>query len=143
MSDSLFDFYKTAGFQPFSPHREWEGLAEKGDLSGFTHLTPEEYLLARDGFLKPPYCRMTPEFLSLSFSIGGAVGLAGRLAALYERDGETILYKEVWGDPDLLPLATKFLGGFFFTARMPDKNGKPFGVGIGIPEGTAFLAALD
>ena len=69
MSPSLFDFYKAAGFTPFSPYREWQGEAQEGDLAGFASLTKEEYLTARDGFLQPPYCRMTADFLSLSFSL--------------------------------------------------------------------------
>ena len=143
MSPSLFDFYKSAGFTPFSPYREWEGAAEDGDLAGFAALSKEEYLAARDGFLQPPYCRMTADFLSLSFSLGGAVGLDGRFAALFERSGDTVLFKEWWGDATLAPQAAKFLGATDFVARTPDKNGTPFGVGIGIPAGTVFLAALD
>lgn len=143
MSPSLFDFYKGAGFLPFSPYREWEGAAEDGDLTGLVMLSKEEYLTARDGFLTPPYCRMTADFLKLSFSSGGAVGLDGRFAALFERDGDTVLFKEWWGDPAFAPQAAKFLGAASFVARTPDESGTPFGVGIGIPEGTVFLAALD
>ena len=143
MSPSLFDFYKDAGFLPFSPYREWSGSAQDGDTAGFAKLSKEEYLAARDGFLKPPYCRMSTDFLSLSFSLGGAVGLEGRFAALYEYEDDTLLFKEWWGDTSLAPVAAKFLGAAKFTARTPDKNGTPFGVGIGIPEGTVFLAALD
>ena len=143
MSPSLFDFYRDAGFTPFSPYREWQGEAEDGDTAGFTVLSKEEYLAARDGFLQPPYCRMTSEFLSLSFSLGGAVALDGRFAALYEKAEDAVLFKEWWGDPALAPRAAKFLGAAEFTARTPDKNGTPFGVGVGVPEGTVFLAALD
>ncbi len=143
MSPSLFDFYKNAGFVPFSPYREWQGAAEDGDTVGFATLSKEEYLAARDGFLQPPYCRMTKDFLSLSFSLGGALGLDGRFAALYERSGDTVLFKEWWGDPAFAPQAAKFLGAANFVARTPDKDGTPFGVGIGIPAGTVFLAALD
>ena len=143
MSPSLFDFYKDAGFTPFSPYREWQGEAADGDTTGFAPLSKEEYLTARDGFLQPPYCRMTADFLSLSFSLGGAVGLDGRFAALYEKSEDTVLFKEWWGDPTLAPQAAKFLGATKFTARTPDKDGTPFGVGVGIPEGTVFLAALD
>lgn len=143
MSPSLFDFYKDAGFVPFSPYREWEGEAKEGEVCGFTALSKEEYLAARDGFLRPPYCRMSADFLSLSYSLGGAVGLAGRFAALYERENDAVLFKECWGEVDLAPAAAKFLGAARFTARTPDKDGTPFGVGVGIPEGTVFLAALD
>ncbi len=143
MSPSLFDFYKAAGFAPFSPYREWSGAAEDGDTAKFVQLSKEAYLAARDGFLQSPYCRMTKDFLSLSFSLGGAVGLDGRFAALYERSDDTVLFKEWWGDTALAPQAANFLGAAKFVARTPDKDGTPFGVGIGIPEGTVFLAALD
>lgn len=143
MSPSLFDFYRDAGFLPFSPYREWRGVAEEGNTANFKLLSKEEYLAARDGFLQPPYCRMTADFLKLSFSLGGAVGLDGRFAALYEQGGDTVLFKEWWGDPTLAPQAAKFLGAKDFLARTPDENGTPFGVGIGIPAGTVFLAALD
>ena len=143
MSPSLFDFYKAAGFEPFSPYREWQGDAEGGDTAGFATLSKEEYLAARDAFLRPPYCRMSTDFLSLSFSLGGAVGLSGHFAALYERDGDTVLFKEWWGDTAQAPQAARFLGATKFVARTPDKDGTPFGMGIGIPAGTTFLAALD
>ena len=143
MSPSLFDFYKAAGFTPFSPYREWQGDAANDDTAGITALSKAEYLAARDKFLKPPYCRMTADFLSLSFSLGGAVGLDGRFAALYERSGDTVLFKEWWGDAALAPQAAKFLEAANFVARTPDENGTPFGMGIGIPAGTTFLAALD
>ena len=143
MSPSLFDFYKSAGFLPFSPYREWQGDAEEGDTVEFRSLSKEEYLAARDKFLQPPYCRMRTDFLSLSFSLGGAVGLDGRFAALFERDGDTVFFKEWWGDATLAPRVAKFLNASKFVARTPDKDGTPFGVGIGIPEGTVFLAALD
>ena len=67
----------------------------------------------------------------------------GRFAALFERDGDTVLFKEWWGDSDLAPLAASFLGAKHFTARTKDQNGSPFGVGINIPQDTVFLAALD
>ena len=143
MSPSLFDFYKSAGFTPFSPYREWQGEAEEGDTAGFAALSKEEYLTARDGFLRPPYCRMTADFLSLSFSLGGAVGLDGHFAALFEREGDTVLFKEWWGDTAMAPLAASFLGAKHFVARTPDENGTPFGVGVNVPAGTVFLAALD
>lgn len=143
MSPSLFDFYQSAGFTPVSPHREWSGDAAAGDTNGFSHLSKEEYLTARDGFLQPPYCRMTTDFLTLSFSIGGAVGLPGSFAALYEKNGDTVFFKEWWGDPALAPRAATFLGATHFHARTSDKNGTPFGVGIDLPQDTVFLAALD
>jgi GNAT superfamily N-acetyltransferase len=143
MSPSLFDFYKSAGFTPFSPYREWAGEAKEGDVNGFSLLSPDAYLAARDTFLTAPYCRMTPEFLSLCFSVGGAVGMDGRFAALFERDGDTVLFKEWWGDPALAPLAASFLGAKHFTARTKDAGGAPFGVGVNIPQDTVFLAALD
>jgi hypothetical protein len=36
-----------------------------------------------------------------------------------------------------------FLGGEHFELRRTAKDGKCFGVGIGVPNSTAFLAALD
>ncbi|MBE6629644.1 MAG: GNAT family N-acetyltransferase [Ruminococcaceae bacterium] len=143
MSPSLFDFYKSAGFTPFSPHREWSGEAMAEQTSALRHLSPEEYLTVRDGFLQPPFCRMTPAFLSLSFSIGGAVGMEGKFAALYEKNAETVFFKEWWGDPDLAPRAAAFLGAKRFFARTSDKNGTPFGMGINVPQDTVFLAAMD
>ena len=142
MSPSLFKFYESAGFKPFSPYREISGEAQ-GDTAHIEPLTREAYLAARDGFLKPPYCRMTEEFLSLSFSLGGAVGAKGKFAALYERDGDLVLFKEWWGDLDFAPRAAAFLSATHFEARFPDPCGTPFGVGINIPEDTVFLAALD
>ncbi len=142
MSPSLFDFYASVGFKPFSPYREICGEAQ-GDTACIAPLTKEAYLAARDAFLAPPYCRMTADFLSLSFSLGGAVGAKGKFAALYERDGDRVLFKEWWGDLDFAPRAAAFLGVSHFEARFPDPCGTPFGVGINIPEGTVFLAALD
>lgn len=142
MSPSLFDFYRDAGFTPFSPYREVEGKAQ-GDPVGIATLSPEEYLSARDGFLQAPYCRMSKEFLSLCFTLGGAVGEAGKFAALYERDGDTVLFKEFWGDVANAPRAAALLGAASYTARFADPEGTPFGVCANLPTDTVFLAALD
>ena len=150
-SPALFDFYKKAGFSPISSYREISGKAE-GAPEGVTALSPDGYLAARDALLSPPYCRMTREFLSLCFSAApdmrgaasaAAVGAAGRFAALYERAGDAVHFKEWCGDPSEAPRAAAFLGAKTFTARVPDKSGAPFGVGVGIPEDAVFLAALD
>lgn len=142
MSPSLFDFYISAGFTPFSPYREEQGEAA-GDADGITALSPEEYLTARDSFLQPPYCRMTKDFLSLYSAGGGMLGAPARFAALYELDGDTAFFKEWFGDTAEAPRAAAFLGAAHYKLRTPDENGKPFGVGINVPAGTVFLAALD
>lgn len=142
MSPSLFEFYKDAGFVPFSPYRELQGEAQ-GDSAGITTLLPDAYLAARDGFLQAPYCRMSKEFLSLCYTLGGAVGEVGKFAALYELDGDTVLFKEFWGDPENAPRAAAFLGAAHYTVRFSDPTGTPFGVCANLPADTVFLAALD
>ena len=142
MSPSLFDFYKGAGFTPFSPHGELCGDAA-GEIEGVRHLNEQEYLTARDALIPPPYCRPTPAYLALSFAFGGAVALDKKFAALYERDGETVLFMEWWGDTKYAPRVAKHLGARRFCARYPVRDGAPFGMGIGIPDGCKFLAALD
>jgi GNAT superfamily N-acetyltransferase len=142
MSPSLFQFYKDAGFTPFSPYREVAGEAAC-DFEGVASLSAREYLSARDGFLSAPYCRMTEDFLALCFTLGGAVGKAGEFAALYELDGDTVLFKEFWGDPKNAPRAAAFLGAKQYTARFSDPTGTPFGVCANLPADTVFLAALD
>ena len=150
-SPALFDFYKKAGFSPVSPYREIAGEA-RGETADIAALSPDEYLAARDALLAPPYCLMTREFLSLCFfaapdmrgaAPAAAVGAPGKFAALYERAGNAVHFKEWCGDPAEAPRAAAFLGAKTFTARVPDKAGAPFGVGIGIPEDAVFLAALD
>ena len=142
MSPSLFDFYKDAGFTPFSPYRETAGEAA-GDPTGILSLSPKAYLEARDGFLHPPYCRMSEDFLSLCYTLGGAIGEADQFAALYELDGDTVLFKEFWGDVRHAPRAAAFLGAKHYTARFPDPTGTPFGVCANLPTDAVFLAALD
>ena len=142
MSPSLFDFYKSAGFTPFSAHSECRGDAA-GEIDGITHLDERAYLAVRDTLAPLPYCRPTPSYLALSFAFGGAVCKAGEFAALYEIDGDTVLFKEWWGDTKSIPRVAKFLGAAHYCARYPDKNGAPFGMGVGIPDGCRFLAALD
>ena len=142
MSASLFDFYISAGFTPFSPYREQTGEAG-GDPTGIPPLSPTAYLEARDGFLQPPYCRMSEEFLSLYQNGGGMLGEPARFAALYELEGEEVRFKEWFGDTAEAPRAAAMLGAKRYTLRTPDPAGKPFGVGINVPAGTVFLAALD
>ncbi len=142
MSPSLFDFYQKAGLSPLSPYLELSGIAGS-DTQGITDLSPREYLAARERFLTPPYCRMTPEFLSIAYLGGGAIGADGHFAALYERRGERILFKEWWGDPELAPGATAYLGASAYTLRKTAPDGTPFGMGCGVAKNIAFLAALD
>ena len=142
MSPSLFDFYKSAGFTPFSAHTECRGDAA-GEIEGITHLDEHAYLAVRDTLAPLPYCRPTPKYLALSFAFGGAVCKAGEFAALYERDGDTVLFKEWWGDTKSIPRAAKFLGAKHYCARYSDQGCTPFGMGVGVPEGCRFLAALD
>lgn len=144
MSPSLFSFYESAGFRPFSPYREVCGEAAPINAEpAIKALSSLEYLRARDALAPIPCTRPTSLFLNLAFTMGGAVGLAGHFAALYAKEGNTVLFKEWYGDVSLAPSAAAYLGATHFTARIPDKNGTPFGVGIGIPEGTTFLAAMD
>ncbi len=142
MSPSLFDFYKRAGLSPLSPHSELCGVAG-GDPTGISALSPEEYLALRDTYLKPPYCRMTPAFLALAYLGGGAIARKGQFAALYERRGDKILFKEWWGDPAFAPDATAYLGAREFCLRRADPAGTPFGMGHGLAPETVFLTALD
>ena len=146
MSPSLFAFYESAGFAPFSPFCTVTGDVSPDDLSktsGIQRLSKNAYLTLRDTLLAKPHCRMSEEFLSLAFLDGGAIGAYGRFIALYEWCDDTVLFKEWFGDKRDVPLAAAYLGAAHYEARYPDDNGTPFGVGIGIPEGTTFLAALD
>ena len=146
MSPSLFSFYESAGFVPFSPFSTVTGDVLPDDLaktSGIQRLSKDAYLTLRDTLLCKPHCRMSKDFLSLSFLDGGAIGAYGRFIALYELQGDTVLFKEWFGNTADIPLAAAYLGATHYEARYPDSKGTPFGVGIGIPEGTTFLAALD
>lgn len=146
MSPSLFDFYAKAGFTPFSPLSTITGEVCADDLtrtSGIQRLSRTAYLTLRDTMLQKPHCRMSEEFLALSFLDGGAVGAYGRFIALYEKHGDTVLFKEWFGNREDIAHAAAYLGATHYEARYPDENGTPFGVGIGIPQGTLFLAALD
>ncbi len=146
MSPSLFSFYESAGFSPFSPHRELCGDVQDchRHLAGNIRiLSISDYLTARDVLTPMPHCRPTARVLELAFYGGGAVGEDGRFAALYVKRGDTVLFKEWYGDRECIPYAAAFLGATHYQARFPDENGTPFGVGIGVPEGTVFLAAMD
>ena len=146
MSPSLFAFYESAGFTPFSHFSTLTGDVSLDDIanaSGIQRLSKEAYLTLRDTLLAKPHCRMSKDFLSLAFLDGGALGAYGRFIALYEWRDDTVLFKEWFGDKADIPLAAAYLGAAHYEARYPDREGSPFGVGIGIPEGTLFLAALD
>lgn len=141
MTPSLFDFYKKAGFHPLSPLHTQSGEAAHGGAECRV-LTAQEYLAHRDRLAPLPHCRPTPAFLSLYESGGGFVETEGA-TALYEKHGDKILFKEYWGDPVFAPRMAAFLGGTHFELRRCDKDGTPFGMGVGIPPEAAFLAALD
>ena len=146
LSPTLFDFYKSAGFTPFSPHKVVTGEVselDRASTAGIQRLSSTAYLALRDARLPAPHCRMSEDFLSLAFLDGGAIGAYGRFIALFEQHGDTVLFKEWFGDPSDAPHAAAFLGASRYEVRYPDKNGTPFGVGVGIPEGTIFLSALD
>ncbi len=142
MSPSLFEFYRAAGLSPLSPHADYCGFAKEDALT-LCHLTPKEYLAVRERYLTPPYCRMTPEFLSLAYLNGGAVTDGERFAGLFEHRGELVLFKEWWGDTALAPAVAAALGAKRFCVRFPLKEGAPFGMGHGLDAKTVFLAALD
>ncbi len=142
MSPSLFDFYRAAGLSPLSPHGDYCGFAQKGEVT-LRHLTPEEYLVVREQYLTPPFARMTPAFLSLAYLDGGAVTDGASFAGLFEHRGELVLFKEWWGDTALAPAAAAALGAKRFCVRFPLEGGAPFGMGHGLDPQTVFLAALD
>ncbi len=146
MSPSLFDFYGKAGFTPFSPLRIVTGEVSDDAhtrTAGIQRLSCTAYLTLRDTLLSKPHCRMSEDFLSLAFLDGGAIGAYGRFIALYEWHGDMVIFKEWFGDKEDIPHAAAYLGAVRYEARYPDANGSPFGVGVGIPAGTLFLAALD
>ncbi len=142
MSDGLFDFYAKVGYTPISPlaYGEGEATAPGGNER---LLSASEYLKLRSVLGPTPTCRPTEEFLSL-YEIGGGFAAAGTdAAALFERHGDKIWFKEYWGSPDFAPRLAAFLGGAHFSLRRYDKDGTPFGMGCRIPAEAAFLAALD
>lgn len=142
MSQSLFDYYGKVGFAPFSPIEVETGEATAP--SGAVRLVSSaEFLTLRDSLAPLPHCRPTKAFLSLYENGGGTAAYGNDAVAIFERSNGGILFKEYWGDPVFAPRLAAFLGGEHFELRRADQNGKPFGVGIGVPTGTAFLAALD
>lgn len=142
MSESLFDYYGKVGFSPFSPIATETGTANAP--SGAERLvSAAEFLTLRDAIAPLPHCRPTEQFLSLYENGGGTVAYGSAAVALFERTEDGILFKEYWGDPVFAPRLAAFLGGERFELRRAAKDGKCFGVGIGVPTGTAFLAALD
>lgn len=142
MSPSLFDFYGKAGFSPISPVSCISG--EASSPSGRERpLTAAAYLTLRDAFAPLPCVRPTADFLSLYECGGGFAAYGLDAVALYEKHGDKIWFKEYWGDTLFAPRLASFLGGTHFELRFSDPDGTPFGVGVGIPADTAFLAALD
>ncbi len=146
MSPSLFNFYKDAGFAPFSPYATQTGDvtdADRAACTGIQRLSPTAYLTLRDARVARPHCRMSEDFLSLAFLGGGAVGAYGRFIALFEKQGDTVIFKEWFGDLSDVSRAAAYLGAAHYEVRYPDANGTPFGMGIDIPDRTVFLSALD
>ena len=142
MSQSLFDFYAKAGFSPISPISCMKG--EATSPSGRERaLTAAAYLTVRDEFTPLPCVRPTADFLSLYEQGGGFAAYGLDAAVLYEKHGDKIWFKEYWGDTLFAPRLAAFLGGTHFELRFTDPDGAPFGMGVGVPADTAFLAALD
>jgi hypothetical protein len=119
------------------------GFAVNGETVPLRHLSPQDYLSARSAFLPKPFAAPTPAFLSLGFSMGGAVMLENEFVAFYERRGDLVWFKEWLGNCEFAPRAAAFLGAAQYKLRTPDAGGKPFGVGIGVPQALAFSIALD
>lgn len=142
-SEGLFSFYQKAGFSPISPMHTEVGTAANGEVAALRQLSAEEYLGARAAFLSEPYAAPTPPFLSLGFSLGGAVMLENEFVAFYERHGDLVWFKEWLGNREFAPRVAAFLGAAQYKLRTPDMGGKPFGVGIGVPRELAFSIALD
>ena len=142
MTVGLFDFYAKAGFSPISPllHGTGEATAPTGE----EHLLDSTAYLAKRAAHAPlPTCTPTKDLLFLYEQDGGFAACGERAVALFERHGEEILFKEYWGDTDAAPAIAAFLGGRRFSWRRYDATGIPFGMAVGIPAESAFLAALD
>ena len=142
MSQSLFDYYGKVGFVPFSPI-EIEAGAADAPSGAERLLSPAEFLALRDRLAPFPHCRPTEQFLSLYENGGGTVAHGEDAVALFEQAKGGVLFKEYWGNPVFAPRLAAFLGGTRFELRRFSQSGTCFGVGIGVPQGTAFLAALD
>lgn len=146
MSPSLFNFYADAGFTPFSPYAVQTGDVTQADsaaCTGIQRLSPTAYLTLRDARVARPHCRMSEDFLSLAYLDGGAIGAYRRFIALFEKQGDTVIFKEWFGNVADAPRAAAYLGALHYEVRYPDASGTPFGMGIGVPDGTVFLSALD
>lgn len=143
MSEGLFAFYRGAGLCPFSPIATSEGTARAATgLAAPQALTAEAYLALRDGRAPHAHCRMTEQFLGVATTTGGMLS-CGDAIALYDREGDTVLFKEWWGDTAIAPHVAAALGATRYTLRVPDGRGTPFGVMQGLPQDAVFLAAMD
>ncbi|MBQ8342185.1 MAG: GNAT family N-acetyltransferase [Clostridia bacterium] len=142
MSSSLFDFYGKAGYTPISPVTCLSGKAT-APTGRERKLTATAYLALRDEFAFAPFVRPTADFLSLYELGGGFVAYGLDAVALYEKHGDKIWFKEYWGDTLFAPRLASFLGGTHFELRFADPDGEPFGMAVGVPADTAFLAAMD
>ncbi len=142
MSPSLFSFYERVGLAPFSSHEETKGEAT-APLDGVRALNVEEYLDLRRRLLPRPLCQPTAEFLSLHFLFGGAVSVGDVCAALYEKNGDAVFFKEWLGDTGFAPRVAASLGAKRYRMRTIAKDGTPFGVQHGMSADAHFLLALD
>ena len=149
-SPSLFDFYARVGFLPFSPVVERGGNAcggnadeNGGERVAFCALSPAEYLEKRRQYLNFPFAEPSVRFLTVHRAYGSAIGDGERFAALFERHGEGVFFKEWLGDVSLVPLVAAELGAATYRFRTYGADGTPFGVGVNCPADTAFLIAMD
>ena len=143
MSPSLFDFYAKAGLVPFSPITVYEGAAQHDARIRAERLSIDAYLALREKLAPRPVCRMTEQFLGVASVFGGMVGVGEACAALFDRDGERVIFKEWWGNADFAPHIAAYLGASSYELRLPDASGAPFGVMQGLSPETLFLAAMD
>lgn len=144
MSESLFDFYQRAGMVSFSPITVSRGNAAwQAEVPAPLSLTPSAYLAVRDALAPVPHCRMTEEFLRVAVTTGGMVGVENICAALFDRTGDTVIFKEWWGNADFAPHIAAYLGAAHYELRRCAAEGTPFGVMRGLPQNTVFLAAMD
>lgn len=142
MSEGLFAFYQKAGLLPFSPIETLCGAARAEGDAAVELLTPAAYLALRDKKLPVAHCRMSEQFLGVAASTGGMLA-CGDAVSLFDREGDTVLFKEWWGDPALAPHVAAQLQAARYELRLPRADGTPFGVMRGLPQDAVFLAAMD
>ena len=143
MSPSLFDFYAKVGMTPFSPMKVVRGEAATKTCGNECHFSAEQFLAEREERVPFVSCRMTSDFLAVAKSVGGMAGMPRQCAALYDLVGDTVIFKEWWGNPYFAPRIAAFLGAKHYELRYSDPDGTPFGVMRGLPQEALFLAAMD